>query len=437
MILPSPPLEMPELPLNEWLEHLETLHPREMELGLERVRRVAQSLNLLPVTVPVVTVAGTNGKGSTCAVLESLLLSTGHRPGCFTSPHFLRFNERIRVAGQEAADEAITSAFAEIEAARGETSLTYFEFATLAALLVFRQQEVDIMVLEVGLGGRLDSVNIVDPTVAVITSIDLDHQDWLGDTREKIALEKAGILRCDRPAVIADPDVPMELLEYADELGVRPVLLMGRDLELEPGPSDWSGRIVADGTLIDVAGETGELLPQNICAAMQAAACLGIQWSADEQATALSSVVTTGRRQWLEQGGIHYLLDVAHNPAAINKMLESIDATSCNGKIIALFSVMGDKSVAEMLACLAGRFDGWFLGDQPDNPRAMPAAELAQLLRGEGEVMISLSKNLRQAYRRAQSVMSQGDTLVVFGSFFTVAAILPLLEKDRRKIGNS
>ena len=183
MILPNSPLEIPELPLNEWLKHLETLHPSEMELGLDRVRSVAQSLNLLPVSIPVVTVAGTNGKGSTCAVLESLLLATGHSPGCFTSPHFLRFNERIRVAGEEAADEAITGAFAQIEAARGETSLTYFEFATLAALLVFRQQDVDIMVLEVGLGGRLDSVNIVDPSVAVITSIDLDHPDWLGDTR--------------------------------------------------------------------------------------------------------------------------------------------------------------------------------------------------------------------------------------------------------------
>lgn len=423
-------------PLSEWLQHLETLHPSEMELGLERVSTVANALGLLPLSVPVVTVAGTNGKGSTVAVLEALLGQCGFRPGAFTSPHFLRFNERIRVAGTEAADMEIIAAFEAIEAARADVSLTYFEFSTLAALLVFRARQVDYVVLEVGLGGRLDSANMVDADVAVITSIALDHQDWLGDTLDQIAREKAGIMRTGKPVVIGESEPPEALLEVAQSLRAGPVYRLGEHYDCVGGSQLWRARL---------AGHVGEqylenlsspaLLPSNVSAAAQAALLLGVSFSEEQLQAAIDNSIRPGRLQRLELAGRHYLLDVAHNPAAIDKLLENIAASPCNGKIIALFSAMKDKAVGEMLTACAGTFDAWFLGELADNPRAMPAAEIAGLLRASGQNTISISKNLRQAYRRAQTVMSGEDLLVVFGSFFTVAAVLPQLEKDRGKIG--
>ncbi len=408
-----------------------------MDLGLERVTQVAQTLGLLPVAVPVVTIAGTNGKGSTVGVLESLLAECGRSVGAFTSPHFLRFNERIRVDLEEAHDEEIVAAFSAIEQARGDTSLTYFEFACLAALWIFRAREVDFVVLEVGLGGRLDAANIVDADVAVITSIDLDHRDWLGDTREDIAGEKAGIMREARPVVIAEPNPPQSLLQYAGRVGALPVLCLGSDFGYEIVEGGWQGRLwtgAAESRVLPTK-QRDALLPGNICAAAQAALLLGVQFGDLELENALAGAYHPGRCQRLEMAGKHYLLDVAHNPAAINKLLEFIDATPCKGKIIALFSAMKDKPVAEMLAQCGDRFDAWFLGEQPGNPRAMGAGEIAELLHEQGCNMVSVSKNLRQAFRRAQSVTGEDDLLVIFGSFFTVAAVLPQLEKDRRKTG--
>ena len=423
--------------LAQWLQHLETLHPRKMELGLERVTRVARSLDLLPVPVPVVTVAGTNGKGSTVGVVESLLVESGYCTGAFTSPHFLRFNERIRVDREEVLDEEIVAAFVAIEEARGDTSLTYFEFANLAALWIFRARKVDFVVLEVGLGGRLDAANMVDADVAVITSIDLDHQEWLGDTRGAIAREKAGIMRPARPVVIADADPPQELLQCARQVGAGPVVCLGSQFSYVNEGDRWQGRLWQDNaeprTLPFVL--RAALLPDNICAAAQAVLLLGVEFSDRQLQDALALACSTGRCQRLQVAGKHYLLDVAHNPAAINKLLEYIDATPCNGKIIALFSAMKDKPVAEMVAQCAGHFDAWFLGEQADNPRAMGASDIAALLRDQGLGMVSISKNLRQAFRRAQGLTGSDDLLVVFGSFFTVAAVLPQLEKDRRKTG--
>ena len=214
--------------LGQWLERLETLHPNAIDLGLERVARVARALGLLPLAQPVITVAGTNGKGSTVAVLEAIIAEAGLVSGSFTSPHLLRFNERIRIGGAEAGDDEIVAAFAAVDRARGEVGLTYFEFAALAALLVFRARRPDIVVLEVGLGGRLDAVNIVDPSVSVITSIDLDHQQWLGHSRGAIAVEKAGIVRRDRPLVIGDPNPPSELLAAAVEGASQFLLTLDR-----------------------------------------------------------------------------------------------------------------------------------------------------------------------------------------------------------------
>lgn len=426
---------MNSTPLERWLQRLDCIHPTEMELGLERVSAVAHALALLPLPQPVVTVAGTNGKGSTVAVLEALLQARGHATGTFTSPHLLRFNERIRVAGAEVADSEIVAAFEAIEAARDGVSLTYFEFATLAALLVFRERQPDVVILEVGLGGRLDSVNIVDPAVAVISSIDLDHQAWLGHTRGEIAVEKAGILRPGRPLVIADPHPPVELLDCASRVSAAPVLALGRDFTVTTAAGEWQAELwLGPGAFRSVPPQPlAGLLPANICAALQAALLLGESFSERELAQALVNAVSPGRREARRIGGRDYVLDVAHNPAAVKKLHEYISITHCKGKTIALFSAMADKDLLAMIQAARGAFGAWFLADQPGNARAAAASELATLLRREGQQAITVSKTIRHAFRRAQSILAEGDRLVVFGSFYTVADVLPLLDRDRRK----
>jgi dihydrofolate synthase/folylpolyglutamate synthase len=428
---------MSKASLEQWLQRLETIHPTEVELGLERARAVAQRLELLPVSQPVITVAGTNGKGSTVAVLEALLNEVGQSTGTYTSPHLIRFNERIRVAGSEVADAVIIEAFSAIDQARGEISLTYFEFATLAALWIFKAEGPDIIILEVGLGGRLDAVNIVDTSLAVITSIDLDHQGWLGHSRGEIAREKAGILRKATPVVVADPCPPQALLDNIAEVAAAPALFFGQEFTAERCGDQWQGMLRelngSERRLEPLA--SGGLLPQNICAALQAVLLLGVDFTGEQLGSALSGLSVTGRRQLLQTGECELVLDVAHNPAAVNKLVEYLSLTPCNGRVISVFSAMSDKDIRGMAEAAAGHFDAWFLADQPHNNRAAKASDVAQVLRDVGQDMISISKNLRQAFRRAQSLAAPGDRVVVFGSFYTVADVLPLLQKDQNKHG--
>lgn len=420
-----------------WLARLETLHPNPIDLGLERVTRVARSLDLLPLAVPVVTVAGTNGKGSTVAVLEALLGSVGQVAGVYTSPHLWRFNERIRVGGREAGDDEVVAAFEAIEAARGATSLTYFEFATLASLLVFRARAVDVVVLEVGLGGRLDAVNIVDPSVAVITRIDLDHQSWLGQDRDVIAREKAGIMRREVPAVIGDSDAPSTLLECAVQTGAKPVVCLGDDYGYTWQDGHWRAffRTIDGARRVTPPLPPGPVLPVNICSALQAALLLGITFSDAQMSSAVAEARPRGRCESHHVGGREYVFDVSHNPAAVYNLVEYMNVTPCKGKIIALFSAMDDKDIGAMIQAAGDLFSAWFVANQPANPRAVSAAAVATQLAEYGHSAVSVSKNLRQAFRRAQSIMAEGDRLVVFGSFFTVAEVLPLLERDRIKAG--
>tara|TARA_B110000503_G_scaffold12013_3_gene16202 strand:- start:10158 stop:11462 length:1305 start_codon:yes stop_codon:yes gene_type:complete len=421
---------MSKTSLEQWLQRLETIHPREVELGLERICRVAHALGLLPVSPPVITVAGTNGKGSTVSVLEALLQEAGYRTGTFTSPHLLRFNERIRIAGVDVSDAEIITAFAAIDEARGAVSLTYFEFAALAALLVFKARAADVLVLEVGLGGRLDAVNMVEPSVAVITSIDLDHQSWLGDSRGEIAREKAGILRESIPVVIADANPPPELLHCITEVGACPALFLGKEFTLATDQDGWQAVVQQkNGKPRQLAAQKhGAMLPENICAAIQAALLLGITISDEGLSRVLARPAPAGRRQLRRIAGRDYVLDVAHNPAAVSKLLDYLRVMPCEGKTIGLFSVMSDKDLQSMIDAAAGRFDAWFLADQPKNERAASAADIAAVLSATGHAVISISKNLRQAFARAQSIMSRGDRLVVFGSFTTVAGVLPSLD---------
>ena len=423
---------MSDATLEEWLTRIERVHPEAVELGLDRVSAVADRLQLLPVRQPVVTVAGTNGKGSVVALLEGLFQVAGIATGTFTSPHLLRFNERIHVAGREASDAEIVRAFKDIEKARGEIPLTYFEFATLAALLVFAARDPDIIILEVGLGGRLDSVNMVDPDVSVITSIDLDHQDWLGDTRGAIAREKAGILRASVPVVIGEPEPPAALREAVKESAAAPALFTGHDFAVLLKAGEWQAEWRDSSGAMQSTGPrpSGSLLPQNIATAIQAACLLDWRFSEAFLDRALERVDPVGRRQRWAIGGQEYILDVGHNPAAVLRLVEYLEALPGKGKTIAVFSALADKDIGAMVRAAGGVFDAWFLADQPDVPRAESAQAVAEWLRNAGHSLISTSKNLRQALRRAERLAGSDDRLVVFGSFHTVAGVLPLLQRQ-------
>lgn len=421
---------MTETSLAQWLQRLEAIHPREVELGLDRVAAVAQALEVIDLDIPVVTVAGTNGKGSTVAVIEALVSRAGRTAGTYTSPHLLRFNERIRIAGAEVADAEIIEAFAAIEAARGAVSLTYFEFATLAALYLFRRHRPDVVILEVGLGGRLDAVNIVDPSVCVITSIALDHQDWLGSSRDQIALEKAGILRPGVPVVVADDDPPAALLRRIEKLGAAPAIMLGQEMTVGGDDDHWHM------TVRDGAGHSrdlppiprGPLLPANVCAGIQTCLLLGLEVDGSQLPGVVAGIAPAGRRQRLRSNGLNCVLDVAHNPSAVEKLVEYLVATSCNGKTLAIFSAMADKDLQGMLEGAAGHMDRWFLADQPENPRAAQGAAVGAILDRMGEGNWAVSADLPGAFAAARAAARAGDRLVVFGSFYTVAAILPLVE---------
>ena len=419
---------MTDTTLEHWLQRLESIHPREMDLGLERVGAVAARMDLLTPQCPVVTVAGTNGKGSTIAVMESVLLAQGLVTGASTSPHLLRFNERIRVAGRALPDAPIVAAFEAIDEARGAISLTYFEFALLASLWLFRRREVEVMLLEVGLGGRLDAANIIDPTVAVITSIALDHQQWLGETREQIAREKAGILRPGIPAVIADPEPPRSLETCIAESGAKG-LYFGRDFHARDGHAYL--RDAADETLALPLPPRSGLLAANTCAGLQALLLLGRRLDPGQVAAALATAQPGGRREYRQQGGRDYLLDVAHNPAAVKALIEFIELNPCNGRTIAIFSCMADKDIRSMIDSCKGCFDAWFLADLPGVPRAAPASEVAALLRDSYTGALTVCETVGQAVRRAGQESQAGDRLVVFGSFHTVGAAMQLLQQAR------
>ena len=422
---------MTERSLSQWLQELEARHPTEIELGLDRVTAVAQQLGLLPFPATVITVAGTNGKGSVAAVCEAGLVAAGTRVGVYTSPHFLVFNERIRIDGLPVPDGMITDAFASIDAARANVSLTYFEMATLAALVVFARVGVEMAVLEVGLGGRLDAVNIVDPTVAVITRIDLDHQDWLGDTRELIGAEKAGILRSNSPAVIADREPPDSLLRPG---AASQYLVIGRDWQSETSGAGHKLQLQAAGEALPLMLDgPASLHAENVGAALQALLLAGVDITAAPVLASVSALQVTGRLQHVAHEEVDVVMDVAHNPAAVHKLHEHLISNPCEGRTIALFNAMSDKDLHGMIRACGEGFDAWFLADLPGVARAARASDLAAIVHESGGHMISVSKNVTQAWRRVFTLLQTGDRLVVFGSFFTVAAALACLQKDRAK----
>ena len=414
----------PSLPLADWLARLEQLHPSTIELGLERVRRVKDALGLAPA-FPLIMVGGTNGKGSTCAYLEAILNAAGYKTGLYTSPHLLRYNERVRIAGVESSDAELVAAFERIDAARGDTSLTYFEFGTLGAMAQFIDAGVDVAILEVGLGGRLDAVNVFDADVAVVTSVDLDHMDYLGDTREKIGFEKAGIYRAVRPAICADPAPPDSLLEHVRHIGAE-LRCVGRDFSAPREGDRWTYRgpelawqdlplpaMAGAYQLRNAAGALAVLealrgrLPVNVAAIRQG----------------LRAAQVPGRFQRIAQAP-EVILDVAHNPEAARALAATLREQPVAGRTLAVVGMLADKDAAGVFAALRDEIDAWWTCT-PASPRARDAAALAAALRAQvGAAAVSVQPDVHKALAEARSAAREDDRILVFGSFYTVAAVL-------------
>ena len=394
---------MKQRSLGEWLAYLEQLHPSAIDMGLERSQNVLARLALGKLAPRVVTVTGTNGKGSTCAFVAAMLRAQGLKVGVYSSPHLLRYNERVLIDGQEASDERLCEAFAAVEAARGEISLTYFEMGTLAAFWLFYQSKLDAVVLEVGLGGRLDTVNVVDADLALVTSIGVDHVDYLGDTRECVAFETAGIFRAGKPALCGDLDPPQPLLDKAQELAA-PLYLRGRDFDLASGDAAWHWRgTTADGGRVELRDLPLLDLPmENATLALQAYLLMGLPWDAGQIRQALLDTRITGRldrRQLNWQGKpVELLLDVGHNPHAAAYLARRLAARPPKGRRLAVFGLLADKDLQGVVEPLQGLVDDWAVAPL-DTPRSRPAAELANALTNLGEVLCQRRRRPRRAMR--------------------------------------
>ncbi len=420
--------------LASWLAYIEQQHPQTIALGLERVERVRAAMGLVPA-VPVITVAGTNGKGSTCAMLEAMLSAAGYRVGLYTSPHLLRYNERVRIAGRGADDAALASAFARVEAARtgksGVTRLTYFEFGTLAAVDLFLRSAVDVLVLEVGMGGRLDAVNVFDADCAIVTSVGLDHMDYLGATREAIGYEKAGIFRAGKPAVLSDPAAPASVLAHAQAIGAR-LLRIGQEFGCDGESGQWSfwghaGRKSG----LPYPALHGRIQLQNASAALAALETLRerLPVSMRDLRQGLAEVKLPGRFQLLP-GRPALVLDVGHNPQAAAVLAQNLsDLGPCSGTS-AVFGMLRDKDIAGVVKLLAQHVDRWFVCTLPP-PRGAQASELARALLQAGVDAVREFENPAQAYAAACSGATENDRIVVFGSFHTVADVIAAREKSK------
>ncbi len=414
----------PGLTLADWLARLEQLHPSAIELGLERVRQVRDALGLAP-TFPLIIVGGTNGKGSTCAYLEAMLLAAGYKTGLYTSPHLLRYNERVRIAGRDAQDAELVAAFETVDAARGDTSLTYFEFGTLGAMLQFVDARVDVAILEVGLGGRLDAVNVFDADAAIVTSVDLDHMDYLGDTRELIGFEKAGIYRAGRAAICTDPAPPASLLEHAGHIQAD-LRCVNRDFTVEREAGRWTYRS-PDMTLsaLPLPAMTGEYQLRNAAGALAAVHAISAALPVNEAAIrqGLMAARVPGRFQTIAHAP-DVILDVAHNPEAARALAATLREQRVTGRTLAVLGMLADKDAAAVVAVLAGEIDAWW-ACTPDSPRARDAVALAGILQAHaGGASIHVQPDVITALAEARNAAREGDRILVFGSFYTVAAVL-------------
>jgi dihydrofolate synthase/folylpolyglutamate synthase len=412
--------------LDEWLAHLETAHPVGIDMGLVRINRVKESLGL-QFQCPVITVGGTNGKGSTCAFLESILLASGYRVACHTSPHLLRFHERARIQGREATDAELLQSFNRVEQARcrieNAPTLTYFEFTTLAIMDLFANAGIDVAILEVGMGGRLDAVNIVDADCAIVTSIDLDHMAYLGNTRESIAFEKAGIFRKNASAICGDPVPPQTLIDHAKAIGVD-LWLMGKDYGFEGDQQQWgwSGRGKRfSGLAYPALRGANQLLNASAVVAALMALHDRLPVSAQDIRNGFALVELPGRFQVLA-GKPTIVMDVAHNPHASATLAQSLDKMGYHPYTFAIFGAMADKDIDGVLKPMMDLVDYWYCTDL-STARAAKGIDLAKqirLLGKEAEVFSGAGS----AYQMALDIAGEGDRIVIFGSFYTVAGVM-------------
>ncbi len=412
--------------LDDWLAHCEQLHPKTIDMGLDRVRAVAERMGLR-FDCPVFTVAGTNGKGSTCAMLEAILTQAGFRTGLFTSPHLVRFEERCRIRGQNVDASDLVAAFARVESARAEISLTYFEFTTLAILDTLARAGLDAVILEVGLGGRLDAVNIIDTDCAIITSIDIDHAELLGDTREKIGFEKAGILRTGRPAIVSDPVPPQSVIDRATEIGAD-LWLLGRDFNYSGDKQQWAwagrGRRYAGLAYPALRGANQLINASGVLAALTA---MRQQLPVTAQAVrnGLALVDLPGRFQ-VVPGQPALVLDVAHNPHSVAALALNLDAMGFYPTTHAVFGAMADKDLAPMLQRMDPLVDRWYFTDLP-TPRAASGAALQaawQAVTKRTDAVSAVFSTPLDALHAAAAKAQAADRIVVFGSFYTVGGVL-------------
>lgn len=442
--------------LDAWLAHQQLQHPDAIALGLDRVRVVAQRLGLTRPAAHVVTVAGTNGKGSTVAFIEAIARAAGLRVGAYTSPHLLRYNERVRIDGVDAGDDALVAAFERIEAARlaGDEPipLTYFEYGTLAALLLFEghgcpsvasagragatehahldRARLDLAILEVGLGGRLDAVNIVDADVAIITTVDLDHQDWLGADRESIGLEKAGVMRAGKSVVLGERDPPASVLRHAYRIGAS-AIRAGCDYLIDDLPGGWRWREPGYSIDLPEPGLAAPMQRANAAAAIAALRALDIDIPDASIIEGVRSARLPARLQAFVRDGVEIMIDVAHNPQAAQQLADWLGAHPPAGATHAVFSALADKDLAGIVAPLVDLVAGWWLCGLHDTPRGLGGAMLAERLRDAmaGREVVALA-GVAQALDAARSAAGRGDRILVFGSFHTAADALRALGMD-------
>ncbi|MEO5561221.1 MAG: bifunctional tetrahydrofolate synthase/dihydrofolate synthase [Dokdonella sp.] len=427
--------------LADWLDYQLRVHPRSIELGLERVAEVWRRLGA-PAPAPVIiTIGGTNGKGSTVAFLDAMLAADGKRVGAFTSPHLLRYNERVRVAGRDVEDAVLIDAFQRIESARTADSiepvaLTYFEFGTLAALWIFAHAALDVALLEVGLGGRLDAVNIVDADAAIVTTVDLDHQDWLGNDRETIGREKAGIFRHARPAIVGESNPPRSLVAHARDIGVQ-LRLFGRDFQFERTDQvRWHWRADDVALVLPLPHLAAPCQLANASAAIAALYTLRrrLGWNPQAIAQGIARARIAARLQIFSAttDGPELIVDVAHNPQAARVLGEWLRSWPIRGRTLAVFGALSDKDVRGVVDALASKFDAWFLaGLDRDSPRGLDAASLGALVGVAAPVVrtaLSTHADVADALVAACNHAQIGDRVLAFGSFFVAAAALNFAE---------
>jgi dihydrofolate synthase/folylpolyglutamate synthase len=418
--------------LADWLAYIERQHPQSIALGLDRVREVAARMGLVQPAERSILVGGTNGKGSTVAFLESIARAAGLRTATYTSPHLLRYNERVRIDGHDVDDAPLVDAFEAVEAARGDTPLTYFEYGTLAALWLFQRERLDLAILEVGLGGRLDAVNLVDADVAVITTVDLDHQDWLGNDREVIGAEKAGIARAWKPLVLGEDDPPSSVLGRAYRIGASAVRA---NCDFFFAPNDdgetWHWREVNFGLDLPMPALAAPVQLRNAATAIAALRALDIPMTREAIAQGIADAHVAGRLQRFARDGVEIVVDVGHNPQAARALSEWLAASPVAGRTFAVYAALGDKDAAGVVAALADRIDGWHLaGLEATGPRGQSAAAFADRLRGTPAGSGATHTTVEDALAAARSTAEPGDRILVFGSFHTVAAAISVLGSE-------